>query len=261
MTALLSFGAEQLRAGCGLQACPHPATSGARGHDFSLTVHHTAYDLGGFKGHYEEARPRWQYRSGLGTTVGAFVPVIANSPDIGHSKTGLGNPVVFGEVAWPAAAGRLAAGSQFEIPWGRDDHGLAAEHAEWLPYVSLHRPALGAAAFVQTGLRLSLSESHGHAPAGGHSHGPLAVNPHEDEEFVYRFGLSGERSRAPRGWEAFFDGQHAFDSDTGFLTAGGALRWRPSAKWDLHIFAEAPLTEPSRFEHRFGVVAMFAPKP
>jgi hypothetical protein len=247
-------------ASCGLQACPHPAGSGAMGQDLSLTVQHVAYDLEGFKGHYESASPRWQYRSGRDWVAGGLVSVIVNSPDVGHSKTGLGNPVLFGELGLPGGATRFAIGSQLEVPLGDDDHGLAADHFEWLPYVDLRRPRRAATVYGQAGFRLALTneDEDAHA-AGGHAHGPLVVNPHEDSEFVYRLGVAGERERAPRGWELFVDGQHGFDSGTGFLAAGGGLRWTPHRRWDLHLTAELPVTEPHRFERRFGLVVMFQP--
>lgn len=237
------------RASCGLSVCDVAGSPGLWRAE--VKAFRVAYDLDGFSGSYLQTAVTVG-REGRSWRLGGTASLVSNSPDAGHHKTGLGNPVLKVEhVRGPWAAGLLA-----EIPWGDDANGLAGDHAAAVPYAAW-RPSRGAwRADLRAGYSHSLTEGHGaHAAAGGHSH-VLVVNPHADREIVYRSAVMNHRERVSA--EAFLDGHHALKGESdgkGFLTAGLAIDALFGKGFSAGIWGEVPLTRPRRMESRVGLRA------
>lgn len=223
---------------------------------FKLPVNHVNYTLEGAEGHYTQALAIAHYQGWPRWVVGGMAPFASVSQEgQGHPErnSGLGNPLVFAEYkVLSSPVETLALGSQFEIPWGDDEHGIAAEHAEWVPYISARRGDF----YGRVGFRYALTSGHGHdAPAPGHS--VLVVNPHEDKEFLYRVGWWGENPAWAVVPEAFLDGQHALDGEEnkgkGYLTGGLGLSRDFAEGWSVGLTSEMPLVKPKRLDQRLGV--------
>ncbi|MGQ0643866.1 MAG: hypothetical protein ACT4O3_00015 [Elusimicrobiota bacterium] len=248
------LAAGEAGAGCGLNMCPVSDAPSGGGWRWDASASQTSFERRGVSGHYSSVTPRVEYRARHGWASGAYWPVIFLD-DGKHRKTGMGNPVLYGE---RRALPFLRWGTQLELPLGDDKHGIAAEHGELLPYAGADAAAGSWNFSTRTGYRFSLSNSgRGHG-SGDHDHGVLLVNPHEDREFVYRTGA--ERFWAPKDFRTGFylDGQHALDGDsdgTGFLTGAFevSLPFHRRLAWTL--FLERPLTRPERFSWRTGAGA------
>lgn len=238
---------------CGLQGCPTDFSSGSSPQNplvVDAALRYVDFDVHGVSGHYTQIEPRIEFRGWPCWTLGGFGSIVAL--DDGHENhTGLGNPVLFGEYSaaeWNKD--RLSFGAQLELALGDDEHGIAAEHEEIVPYASYVKAVQSILWRGSVGYRYALSSDDGHG--GGHT--PLLVNPHEDKEFLYR--LSFEASRASGIYPGLFlDGVHALDGEdkgTGFLTVGGTVRRAISETVALRGLVEAPVTSPHRFEWKIG---------
>lgn len=247
--SVLFLGAGSLRASCGLQGCPLTVFQGeARGDRWmaSDSFHYTDFNLGGISGHYTQIIPHLHYTGLPRWTLGGFVPLVTLSA-AGESHRGMANPVLLAEYQLSRGpAGSLSAGSQVELAVGDDEHGIASEHSEWVPYLSGTRKSGPITWAGSAGFRWSLSESHSHGAAG---HMPLVVNPHEDKELLYRLAAGPVLGRTtPR---LFIDGQHVVKGETkgtGFLTGGLSVNYSLSKKYSLGALWEVPLSSPRRFD-------------
>jgi hypothetical protein len=240
------------RAGCGLEYCQEPTLSETSS-SLGVTYQNVRYDWQEFSGTYSAFLSRYQYTARR-WKAGGFVSVITLH---GEDHTGIGNPVAFAEYRLTGeGSSRAAVGAQVELDAGDHEHGIASEHSEALPYLSVSggNSYRGWAAVV--GTRYALTESHSHGRAPGHT--PQVVNPHEGKELLYRASL-----RSAIGWtrwqgEIFGDGQHALTGEgrgPGYLTGGLSPASARQARGRLELLAEFPLTSPRRIERRLGIGA------
>lgn len=241
-----------VHASCGLSVCDVPAREGGVW-GVESRVSRVVYDFDAAKGSYIQTSVAVDYAGFSGWRLGGMFPVVSHSPDAGHSKTGLGNPVLRGEKVF----GVWGVGTMWELPFGHDEHGLASDHVAAIPYAAW-RPVRGAwSADVRGGYCRSFSDGHGgndHGQ-GGHGHSRvLVVNPHEDQELVFRGALTRSAGKAVFG--GVVEGQQPLDGATKnklFLTGGLSADVRWGGGWSGGILFDVPLSRPRRFEERWAL--------
>ena len=269
----LGFGAPPLIrpsiASCGLEGCSAIPGSSMVTQKYSLhaMLREVSFDIDDITGDYSMLTLRLETSVGSQLQLGAFVPLVSLRTDESDSL-GMANPVLF--VEWRAVQRvnrGLVVGSQIELPLGDSHDGIASDHFEILPYVG-YRQSLGElSASANLGFRFALGEPAAHdeddhhAKTSGRSlHGadetPILVNPHEEQEFLYRVGVGREFGSKPIRPELFVDGQLVMkgeDPGQNFLTAGAMVSIPVGGRYQLLPTLEFPLTEESRFEWRLGM--------
>lgn len=233
-------------ADCGLSFCPVGShrSEEAPGWRLSLQVRHAGFDVAGVSGHFTQATPRAEYRAAR-WWAGAGLPV-TRLEAMDETRTALSNPILFaeGRPEW-RRDWKPAFGLQIELPFGDHEHGIASEHAEFVPYASLVRSFGHPFLLATAGFR---------AAVGGHEHDamhPLLVNPHEDKEFLYRLGGGSHWRHNALMVQGYLDGQRVLsdeEGEKGFLSAGLQAVGRLSDDFDMTGTVEVPVTTPSRVE-------------
>lgn len=272
------LAAAPARASCGLEGCPRveatAAAEGARPGPLRLDVRleHTAFDLTGATGAYTALTPRVRYVVGERLAAGGWVPLITLDRDRAPRTSGLGNAVAFAEVRIAGRArGDLRVGAQLELPIGDTDAGLADDHTELLPYVSLDASASAWRFFGTLGFREALASgtsdasptSTARSPGSyarhdGHDHAGepgtvLVVNPHGDTELLYRAGIARRLGALETG--VFVDGQELLDEGADvstFVSGGVSLDVRLHRHYTWRASVEMPFTRDPRYDFRGG---------
>lgn len=213
-----------------------------------LTYEHLAFDRDGLRGSYGSLQPRagasWG-RWSASLTVPVYAANLRGTVD---PDAGFGNPRVRVEAQWIRSIG-LSVGVDAEAPLGASKRGLASDHWEGIPFVSLG-PRIGSwMPMVSSGVRFAESHEHPsdpHAhtaerylfdlgahpedpvPDSDHGHAsadaPLLVNPHEDRELLFHVALG--RDWGGRIPAVFYSGQYVLreiDEPRLFGTVGAEL--------------------------------------
>jgi|GEM_PF-4242762 len=251
---LLLFTTFSLEASCNLAGCPSGLrTEGVqRRHIVDQTIGYITFDINHHNGNYLQYEPRYEFRGINRVVVGGFASLIAL--DDGHdSHSGLGNPVLFGEVVVKNSTDdQLSFGSQLELALGDDENGLAAEHMEIVPYLSYSNSAGSIDWMGSTGYRHSLESGDRHESA---IHSELFVNPHADKEYLYRLHARFPKIRGSMSPDFVLDGQHALDGEDdgkGFLSIGAGLSFSAGTGWTFSPKVEIPVTTPRRFDSKLS---------
>lgn len=237
------FPSVRASAACGLCECGcRGVEDRTPGWSADVDGRQVSFGFEGLRGQYTQVLPRLSWAASRGRFGGA-VPVIHVDASGAAAQTGLGNPVLTGDL-W---SGPWTFSAQVELPLGDDDKGMAADHTGILPFVAYTIQKNGWSLTPRLGYRHSFGgEEHGHGM--GH-HVPLVVNPHADKEFVYQWAASRD------AWTAYLDGQHALKGEEkgiGFAAAGLAYKKALRAGPSVRVWGEAPLTAPRRFEWKIG---------
>jgi hypothetical protein len=163
----------------------------------------TAFEYLTLDGDYFEVVPRAEF-AGNTWQAGATAPVVTLH-FLGETETGPGNPVFYGQARVLArTACDLYVGTQYEAPWGDTEHGRADDHSMLVPYVYSHARIARLALTTSVGYRFTILEGTESIAAAappalsnmaltsiafhaGHDHSiPTVVNPHEDQELLWR---------------------------------------------------------------------------
>jgi len=257
-------------AGCGLDACPAitPTTQVFGPSDtllgnFSLgsEFKSTAFDHDGISGAYYRFTPRIEYTGIKKLTVGAYMPIVSLRASA-ITEDGQGNPVLFADYQVLTVRNiALHSGLQYELPAGENAGSIASKHAELLPYFGAKASFRDAYLFGTVGYRVALSAAPDHHDEEEeHEQHGLLVDPHEDQEFVYRVGVG--RHFDGFSIEGFLDGQRILSGSATtrhFMYAGLAVPVEISERIQFRTTIELPLTMPQRrgFSVGFGVMADF----
>ena len=248
----LSFCLPQvILASCGLAGCPMKQGTATRNHIVDQAVRTTSFDLDGQSGHYWQYEPRYEYWGVPKLIVGGFGSYITLEEG-GETHSGFGNPVLFGQYSIYARPDMdVSFGSQLELPFGDDEHGLAAEHTELVPYAIIQNSLRTMHWMGALGARFALNSDDDHE-----GHHELFVNPHEDKELLVRAHIRFQEIVSHLIPEFFVDGQHALegeDDGISFFSLGLGAQFLLSPNVSISPKLEWPVTSPRRFEDRFGL--------
>jgi hypothetical protein len=247
----------------------------------SSEAEHVTFDLVGVTGRFIALYPRAEL-FGSRWSVGALLPVVDLRAEHFEDERGFGNPRVYGQ-AMVARSPGLSVGLEVDVPLGSD--GIAGDHTELIPFVSIEESGTMWGAFASLGYRASLEGNHDHSPSQdasarplrdpghdpGHDDGsahddsvhPLEsvhpVDPHSDRELLYRVGVT--RNVRASSIHAHLEGQTLLQDVPGpkqFAAVGlevempaFGLLWAPGV--------ELPLGSNRRFDSaiHLGVRALF----
>lgn len=251
--AVLSYS--ELLANCGVAFCPViPGPGEQAPFAASLYSRFSSFDLPGGSGSYLELMPSVSYTKKSYHAM-LHVPVVGLFKD--GSTFGLGNPMVLAEyrAAWNPVA--LALGSQFELPLGDHESGLAGDHFLALPYATVR---------LNQGSRLFYSGTLGMSNViGSHDEAaptapvmPVFVNPHGDRELVYRVmaGIASKRYPNHGSLETYWQGQIVLSHDdegAQYGQAGIRGTYPVTSILGVNGFTEFHGTNPSRYDWRVGL--------
>lgn len=271
LVALVSGAPPLMRpsiASCGLEGCPALPGGSMATHKYSLhaMLREVSFDIDDITGDYSMLTLRLETTAAGQVQLGGFVPLVSLRTDESDSL-GMANPVLFAEWRAVQQVNRsLVIGNQLELPIGDSEDGIAADHFEVLPYAGYRQSFGELSASANVGFRFALGEHSAHEEGDHHAkpstrsaHGgetPILVNPHEDQEFLYRVGVSRDFGSKPIRPELFLDGQLVMkgeDPGQNFLTAGALVSIPAGGRYQLQPTLEFPLTEESRFEWRLGM--------
>jgi len=198
----------------------------------------------------------------------SFLLSVAEVSQGGESHSGLSDIVaeaLFIPLRWNRNMSNFIIGNQLEFPTGDEEKGLSSGHYEILPYMSVHLTLLKTMTYAQIGGRFSLSSHelglspHSHAfgiedANHSHSHGSV-LDPHDDQEFLFRTGVIYPFSRRISGGLSFL-GQTVLASENRGETFASVL---PEFNVELlnrlwaGIRTELPITASKRFDWRAGM--------
>ena len=255
LAALLVLLPAFASANCGLSFCPvggHGSMSSVW--SLSADVEQTGFVLGGLSGHYAQLIPRIEHRGFKNWVLGGALPVVSLTEAGGETQNGLANALLFAEKSLPGGNWKPALGLQLEVPIGDHDHGIAADHWMLVPYASMVRSFGETFVLARAGYRRAF---------GGQDEDPLhplLVNPHADQELLYRLGVGSHWAEKSLMAQAYLDGQRVLSADSefkDFVAAGAQGALRLDSDLDLTANAELPLSAPSRFDWRVGVGLTF----
>lgn len=222
-----------LHAGCGLSFCPRPEQPGEKNLELGFQARHTAFDIQGTQGDYQELMASLQYTAFGRLALGLHVPFIVL--DAGGTEAGFGNLVGYAEWrARPEWLNAFGAGVQLEIPMGGSDRGLGDDHWMTVAYLSLARHLGPLMLGGGLGVSFTVSGAHAddaHAHHAGQEATPVYVHPHERSELLYRVSAGAPLAGMKFLPEIFLDGQQvlghpeAEGADVAFLNLGLSLAW------------------------------------
>ncbi len=269
LCALTLVCAQPVVASCGLHGCPlEVATPNITDSAFRLqaAIQQTAFDVEGISGDYTQITPRIEYTGVRNLIFGGYLPLVSLRKDTGGADFGIGNAVVLAEYAAPPLDNfSVAFGLQYEIPIGDHEAGMADDHQELLPYISLFRAGRIFGAFARLGFRKALgSEKHAvnDEPSDHeHEHGGeegtvLVVGPHAGEEIVYRFGITTHLDNLNLTPVLYVDGQHVVEAGIGvrdFAAVGLAVSVPIGPRYQLSPRVEVSFTDEVRFKRGASV--------
>lgn len=227
--SLLPGGAAH--AGCGLSFCPRPERPGEKHLELGFMAKHTAFDIQGTEGAYQELMASVQYTAFGRLALGLHAPFIVL--DAGTTEAGMGNLVAYAEWrARPEWLNAFGAGVQLEIPMGGSDRGLGDDHWMMVPYLTLARHLGPLMLGGGLGVAFTVYGAHAeeaHAHHAGRESVPVYVHPHEHSELLYRVSAGAPMADMRFLPEIFLDGQQVLGhtevegADISFLNAGLSL--------------------------------------
>jgi len=256
-TALMTLLTTQTaKASCGLEHCPitrDPATGLPFTSPYQLQARaqSTSFDIDQTKGHYHQIFVSGEYRGLKSIAIGFNVPLTRlTTPE--ESLSGLGNSVLYGE--WRHVfSDKIAAsfGTQIELPLGTDPL-LADGHAVVMPYGTIHLTLgsfywMGNLGFAKT------IDSHDHDHSNDKT--PVYVNPHDNEEMVYRLGIGAPFSSKRVQPLILIEGQQVLGHghDRTLVQGGGRIQAHLNGSLSVHASFLVPVTTARRWENRFQV--------
>lgn len=236
--------------------------------DFTSSVEQTRFDVSGRHGNYTRFTQGLEYRDPSRLSLGARVPFITLESEAGRENA-VGNPTLFGEASLVTTERTsLRLGTQLELPIGQNEPGLASDHVETLPYLGITHRGSRFTLLSDLGFRVALGgdegdqsadEASGKAlhpePATSPDGSPgvaLMVDPHADEEFLYRFGVTSHWPRLSP--TLYVDGQLVLGHTSGddhFSTAGLAVAIPVAGRYRVVPAAQLPITSAKRFDGSF----------
>ena len=261
-----------VEASCGLPGCPTIPEVPVERLAVRTWVQETSFDLEGVTGSYLMITPHLELSPEPPVRLGAFAPMVRLRRDDLPQDTGWANPVVYGEVdAWRRAGPRVSAGLQLELPLGDSEKGMAGDHLEVFPYARWSGPLRFAVFHAQTGYRAAVGASEegedGHPqpspPAGAagvqfhgtstsaSSPGFLVVNPHSEQEWLWRVG-GGLNPSISRWTPALFLEGHTVtkgpDEGETYAFAEAFLAYSFETRYQVNVLARVPVSEARRFD-------------
>lgn len=261
--AIYTLGcAGTLHASCGLNFCPVPKQQDvSKSLSVSVLNKYTTFDIGGLSGGYDEIIPRVEYLVNGKYFFGASGSFVFLDDDSG-SVAGLGNPLLYAEYRMSYGPRRhLYLGSQFELPLGDSENGLAGDHFMAMPYIS-GTQYLGASNFFSgTFGVLSVLSSDALGGHGASTQNVTVVNPHSNMEAHYRASLGSDWKALRLSPEAFFRGQYVLsegEEETNYMSLGGNLLFHATPAIGLLANFEYHLTSPERFGWRSGLAGYWS---
>ena len=258
-TRIMGFGMAAMlislaHANCGLEHCPLHHGESEHSHSVSLNTNHTSFNLDSAAGRYEAVTVGYTYMGFPHWLLGGNLSAIALRVG-SETEYGISNPLLFASwfTRWNPE-GVVYLGLQLELPLGNEHAGMASHHFMVAPYVLMEQ-SFGSA-FGNASLGYSQAVSlHEHEESEIH---PLYVNPHEDQEILYRMG-TGLRQNAGRFKEqVYLDGRYApgdLELSLGrrHLCVGALLEAALGKRLAAGPKVELPLISPKRFDWKAGL--------
>lgn len=259
--AAMLFSAFATHANCGLDFCPRLAPGEtATNHSASLLLKNVAFNLDSGSGYYEELLARYEYNGIHSWVFGGSLPVMAltvNSktpPENSKTSHGVSNPLLYASrYSHLSVMTKLYLGMQLELPLGNFDAGMADRHFMLLPYVLMEKSTgfgyvLGSLGYCQA---FSVSDDGEH---------PVYVNPHEDQEILYRVGAGLQQLEGTLKQRIYLDGRYAVVDDLegpgrSHISGGMALDFTFGNRLILSPSLDLPFTSPGRFDWNAGLEA------
>lgn len=242
------------QANCGLDHCPRLAPGETSfDNSVSLQVKTVAFNLDSVSGNYQELQARYEYLGIHHWVFGGTLPVIALTA-LGETRYGISNPLLF--ASWYSrlnSEGMVYLGMQLELPFGNADEGMATDHLMLVPYALIEQ------SFGSGYLLGSFGYSHAialhHHEDGEH---PLFVNPHEDQEILFRAGTGFRALDNKLTPQLSLNGGYAVVDELegegrAHLTAEISLAYKALPNLVLTPSLELPLNSPKRFDWSGGL--------
>ena len=255
------FSTTVIHANCGLGYCPRRTpTETAPENSVSLRLENTAFNLDSGSGYYAQILPGYEY-SGIHSWIfGGNLPIVAltvhskTPPNSSKTTPGISNPLVY--ASWYTHLNvntMLYLGLQLELPLGNFDAGMAGNHVMLVPYAMMER-SMGFGSL--TG---SVGYCHAFSVGDGGEH-PVYVNPHEDQEILYRVGAGLQQLNGALKQRIYLDGRYAVVDELegpgrSHVSGGMALDFTPGDRLIFSPSVDLPFNAPGRFDWRGGLEA------